>query len=183
MAPFASPTVAKALRHCRGWEEPVPPGTVGSSTIALQLACRTAASMRLSEDFSFTGVFFSPFTNYTLFPLSPGGGVKHIFAQFRSVTGQTNTPVELVVNYITTGPTIQSFSLANGQTLNRPLTVTGSATATLGMQDIEVGDPEFDEAFGVKGSDEAKVRDLFAYVRSSQPLVGSSPTQLSASNK
>jgi len=32
----------------------------------------------------------------------------------------------------------------------------------LGMQDIEVGDPEFDEAFIVKGNDEPKVRALFA---------------------
>ena len=32
----------------------------------------------------------------------------------------------------------------------------------LGMQDIEVGDPEFDEAFIVKGNDESKVRELFA---------------------
>jgi hypothetical protein len=32
----------------------------------------------------------------------------------------------------------------------------------LGMQDIEVGDPEFDEAFIVKGNNESKVRDLFA---------------------
>jgi hypothetical protein len=32
----------------------------------------------------------------------------------------------------------------------------------LGMQDIEVGDPEFDEAFIIKGNDELKVRDLFA---------------------
>jgi hypothetical protein len=32
----------------------------------------------------------------------------------------------------------------------------------LGMQDIEVGDPEFDEAFIIiKGNDESKVRDLF----------------------
>jgi hypothetical protein len=30
------------------------------------------------------------------------------------------------------------------------------------MQDIEVGDPEFDEAFIVKGTDEFKVRELFA---------------------
>ena len=30
------------------------------------------------------------------------------------------------------------------------------------MQDIEVGDPEFDEAFIIKGNDESKVRDLFA---------------------
>src|SRR4051795_6897384 len=32
----------------------------------------------------------------------------------------------------------------------------------LGMQDIEAGDPEFDEAFIVKGSDEFKVRELLA---------------------
>ncbi len=32
----------------------------------------------------------------------------------------------------------------------------------LGMQDIEVGDPEFDEAFIIKGNDESKVHDLFA---------------------
>ncbi len=32
----------------------------------------------------------------------------------------------------------------------------------LGMQDIEVGDPEFDESFIIKGNDETKVHDLFA---------------------
>jgi hypothetical protein len=32
----------------------------------------------------------------------------------------------------------------------------------LGMQDIEVGDPEFDEAFIIKGNDEERVCDLFA---------------------
>src|SRR5262249_38702617 len=69
--------------------------------------------------------------------LSAGGGLKHIFAQFRSTTGATNTPIELDVNYVTAGPVIQSFSLTDGEIINRPLTVTGSATATLGMQDIE----------------------------------------------
>ncbi len=32
----------------------------------------------------------------------------------------------------------------------------------LGMQDIEIGDPDFDEAFIIKGNDESRVRDLFA---------------------
>jgi hypothetical protein len=32
----------------------------------------------------------------------------------------------------------------------------------LGLQDIEVGDPEFDETFIIKGDDESKVRSLFA---------------------
>jgi hypothetical protein len=110
---------------------------VGVQSVGLQLACRTAQSMRISEDYTFTGTFFSPFTNYTTFPLSVGGGLKHIFAQYRSVTGQTNTPVEIDVNYITAGPVISAFDLGEGETLNRPLIVTGSATAALGMLDLE----------------------------------------------
>lgn len=35
----------------------------------------------------------------------------------------------------------------------------------LGMQDVEIGDPEFDEAFIIKGNDEAKLRALFANER------------------
>lgn len=35
----------------------------------------------------------------------------------------------------------------------------------LGMQDVEVGYPEFDEAFIIKGNDEAKLRALFANER------------------
>lgn len=110
---------------------------IGTSSVNLLLASRTADSMRISEDNTFNGVFFSPFTNAINFPLSLGGGFKHIFAQFRSVTGQTNTPLELDVNYVNGGPVIQSFSLVENQLLNRPLTVTGSATAVLGMQDVE----------------------------------------------
>lgn len=111
---------------------------VGGGVVNLQLACRTADSMRLSEDSSFAGVFFQPFTNAFTFPLSVGGGLKTIYAQYRSVTGQTNSPLSVTVNYITAGPVIQSFSLSEGQTLSRPLTVTGSATAILGMLDLEL---------------------------------------------
>jgi hypothetical protein len=32
----------------------------------------------------------------------------------------------------------------------------------LGMQDIEIGEPNFDEAFIIKGNDEMKVRELFS---------------------
>jgi hypothetical protein len=35
----------------------------------------------------------------------------------------------------------------------------------LGMQDIEIGDPIFDEAFIIKGNNEARVQNLFADVR------------------
>ena len=44
----------------------------------------------------------------------------------------------------------------------------------MGMQDIEVGNPEFDEAFIIKGNDEFKVRDLFGN-RKIQELIAAQP--------
>jgi len=44
----------------------------------------------------------------------------------------------------------------------------------LGMQDVEVGYPEFDEAFIIQGNDEAKLRALFANPRIRQ-LMGMQP--------
>ncbi len=46
----------------------------------------------------------------------------------------------------------------------------------MGMQDIEVGDSEFDEAFIIKGTDESRVRELFSKRRireliSAQPAI------------
>ena len=110
---------------------------VGGGVVNLRLACRTAESMRLSEDSTFTSVFFGPFTNAVQFPLSEGGGQKTIFAQFRSTTGQTSAPISISITYITAGPTITSFNLNEGQVLNRPLVVTASASAPLGMAAME----------------------------------------------
>jgi len=45
----------------------------------------------------------------------------------------------------------------------------------LGMQDIAVGDPEFDEAFIIKGNNEARVQNLFADARLRE-LVQGQPT-------
>lgn len=40
----------------------------------------------------------------------------------------------------------------------------------LGMQDVEIGEPEFDDAFIIKGNDEDKLRKLFANPRIRQLL-------------
>jgi hypothetical protein len=45
----------------------------------------------------------------------------------------------------------------------------------LGMQDLEVGDPEFDEAFIIKGNDEAKVATLFSSAKIRQ-MIQAQPT-------
>lgn len=110
---------------------------VSTPVVDLKLASRTAESMRVSEDSSFASVFFAPFTNRLAFALSEGGGSKSIYAQFRSTTGNTNPPVVLSLEYITSGPKIQAFSLSEGMTLNRPLQVSGLASAVLGVKRIE----------------------------------------------
>jgi hypothetical protein len=48
----------------------------------------------------------------------------------------------------------------------------------LGMQDIEVGDPEFDEAFIIKGNDEGKVCGLFANPKIRQMILAQSRIRL-----
>jgi hypothetical protein len=44
----------------------------------------------------------------------------------------------------------------------------------MGMQDVEIGHPEFDEQFIIKGNDEAKLRQLFANSQIRQ-LIGEQP--------
>ncbi len=109
----------------------------GTQTVNLRLACRTADAMRVSEDSTFNGVFFSPFTNQSAFLLSAGGGQKTIFAQFRGLTGQLSDPVPFVLTYITAGPAISSFTLSEGAVLARPVQVSAAASAPLGMAAME----------------------------------------------
>ena len=125
---------------------------VGSQSVDLRLACRTSDSMRLSEDSTFYATFYNPFTNVTTFPLSAGGGLKTVFVQYRSLTGQTSTPVSVSVTYITAGPTINGFNLSEGQVLTRPYLVTGSAYAPLGMAAIEFYVDNVCQATNVGGS-------------------------------
>lgn len=111
---------------------------VSTPVVDLKLASRTAESMRVSEDSSFANVFFAPFTNRLAFALSEGGGSKSIYAQFRSTTGNTNVPLVLNLEYITSGPKIQAFSLSEGITLHRPVQVSGLASAVLGVKKMEL---------------------------------------------
>lgn len=110
---------------------------VSSQSVELKFACRTAESMRASENSAFVGEFFAPFAARKVFQLSDGGGHKSIYVQYRSITGETNAPLSLAVEYVTSGPQIINFNVAEGQVINRPLLVTGLATAVLGIQGAE----------------------------------------------
>ena len=106
---------------------------VGVRTVDMRYACRTAESMRVSEDSTFASVFFSDFASSNSVLLSEGGGLKTLYVQYRNVNGETNAPIAVAINYITAGPTINAFNLTEGATLERPFIVTCAASSPLGV--------------------------------------------------
>jgi hypothetical protein len=126
--------------------EPVLTPAIGTANGATQfsirdvpviLAARNGEEMRLSEDSTFTDVFFDVFASTNTFTLSPIGGEKTVFAQFKSPTGTASAPVSVTLLYVADGPTIDDFGLAEGQVIHRPLEVSAGASAVLGMQGLE----------------------------------------------
>ncbi|MCP3868347.1 MAG: DUF1565 domain-containing protein, partial [Gammaproteobacteria bacterium] len=101
--------------------------------VDLVLAGRLAEEMRLSEVSSFEGVFYEPFSPFKSFELTPSGGQKSIYAQFRSATGHESIPVFIDITYLTDGPEIEIFNLAEGQVVNRPVQVEGQVFASQGL--------------------------------------------------
>ncbi len=122
--------------------------SVGVRELPLTLASANATAFRLSENSLFPGVLwqdvfpsgetntFSPYPFAGQHLLSAGAGLKTVYAQFRSITGQTSPAIPVNVTYVTAGPLIGGFNLTDGQNITRPLPVTGSATAALGMNVI-----------------------------------------------
>lgn len=53
----------------------------------------------------------------------------------------------------------------------------------LGMQDVEIGEPEFDDAYIIKGKDEEKLRKLFANARIRQLIGQQSQIHLSVQHE
>ena len=111
---------------------------VAEPRVDLLLPGRNAIEMRISEDEGFEGVFFEPWQPTATFALSPHGGEKTLFAQFRSVTGLDSPTVSVSVRYVTDRPIVEAFSLVDGQIIHRPLTVTAEGSATLGVTAVEL---------------------------------------------
>lgn len=121
----------------------------GTRNLGVTLASPNAVAYRISEDSTFSGTFFQdvPVQDesdiYTAYPydvtfeLSPSGGLKTVFVQFQSVSGETSPAVSFPIEYVTDGPAIAEFNLSEGQLVTRPTEVTGSATAVLGVASIE----------------------------------------------
>ena len=110
--------------------------TVIVQEVELRAPARTAAEMRLSEDGDFEGVFYEPWADPATFFLSDDGGNKTVYAQYRSSTGFESDVVSVTLRYVNEGPIVESFSLTPDQVITRPLQITASATAVLGVHSM-----------------------------------------------
>lgn len=138
------PVIGSALVSATGATD------TGSRNVDLRLMAVNAIKYRASENSAFTGLSFTDLFDpdesfrirpygFTLpFTLSAGAGLKTAYLQTNSASGSNGPTLSVAFNYITGGPVIGAFSLTEGQTVSRPLTVTGSATAPLGVKWIDL---------------------------------------------
>jgi len=108
------------------------------STVTLNLACRNAIEYRVSESNTFTGVAFSPMAASTPFILSNGDGVKQIYVQYRSATGNLATvsvPGGILLD--TQGPSLTVTNPAAGSFLTKAISIDATAIDPGGMLKVE----------------------------------------------
>ncbi|MEM7001669.1 MAG: Ig-like domain-containing protein [Pseudomonadota bacterium] len=126
------PVLSPAIREVNG-ETIVP-----TRDIVVELTTRNGEEVRLSEDITFTGEFFDPLTSTKPFQLTDGSGTKTVYAQFKSPTGANSTPVSFDIQYVDEGPMLDGFSLAEGQTIVRPLSLDVSLTSTFDIAEVQL---------------------------------------------
>jgi hypothetical protein len=138
------PVIGSAMASASGASD------TGTRNIELRLMAVNAVQYRASENSAFTGVpfvdLFAPDESFRIrpygfvlpFTLSTGAGLKTVHLQTNSASSTNGPTLAVPFNYITGGPVITAFNLTEGQTVSRPMTVTGSATAPLGVKWIDL---------------------------------------------
>lgn len=121
----------------------------GSRPITLFIQSANAVGYRFDENSSFPSSVFeslfntdddfriSPYGFELPFTLTAGAGLKTVHAQLRSETDTAGPNLSTTVTLVTSGPVVNNFSLVEGQEIGRPLTVTASASAPLGLLRID----------------------------------------------
>ncbi|YCM44551.1 FG-GAP-like repeat-containing protein [Verrucomicrobiaceae bacterium 227] len=136
----------------------------GSQEVSLFLISANGVGFRMSEDSIFTSTIFedlfdadddyrySPYGFGLPFTLSEGGGLKTIYAQLRSETDVASPTLSTSLTLVTDGPVVDSFNLVDGQTVSRPMMVTATGSAALGVARMEFVVSGVVRAFTTTGS-------------------------------
>ncbi|MEK6745395.1 MAG: Ig-like domain-containing protein [Nitrospirota bacterium] len=108
-----------------------------SRDITLQLTCSTCAEYKASENPSFAGSSFQPFTGQPPFTLSSGDGVKTVYVQYRAATGNTGGDASASITLDTAGPSLAVTNPAAGSTITRPISIDVTASDPSGVATVE----------------------------------------------
>lgn len=111
-------------------------GLTVNPDINLKLACTTCIDFRASEDASFSAAQFQSFVNSTPFTLSSSEGLKTVYVQFRTSTGNTSQLSKQIV-LDRTPATVQSMTISPVSPLKAvtaTFTLTFSENMNTGLQ-------------------------------------------------
>ncbi|MDP0500164.1 MAG: FG-GAP-like repeat-containing protein [Verrucomicrobiota bacterium JB022] len=119
-----------------------------NGTVTLVIASFNASAYRVSEDSTFAGVLYedvfgptavNPYTPQPweqAFTVSTGAGLKTIHLELLSPTGGETADASVSLDLLGDGPTIQGFSLQEGDLITRPVIVSATTTAPLGVASV-----------------------------------------------
>ena len=91
------------------------PPAINTTDVVLHMDVSGAVEMRFLEGDggSFDGIDWQPYSDSYTFTLSSGDGIKTVRAQFRNDAGEVKT-AEDEITLSTSGPTVNTFSIENG---------------------------------------------------------------------
>jgi len=118
----------------------VPAAYYEQAGIDLVATCLNATEYRIAETSNFSGVSFSPFSGGSVpvaYTLSPGDGLKNLYAQFRDAAGNLATANLSSVRLDTQPPAVAILTPAAGSFINQPITVEASAADAAGISRVE----------------------------------------------
>ena len=104
--------------------------------VLLKLTGQTATAVRLSEDPLFAAVPFEPFTPLRSFNFTSGDGLKTVFAEFQSATGNTAV-ISAQINLDSVPPALTVVQPISGEVLARPIIVMAQAMDAAGVDRVE----------------------------------------------
>lgn len=113
----------------------------GSSTevreIMLNLTCLTCSDFRVSESAGFSGALFQPFAQTVPFQLSQIDGLKTVYVQFRTGTGNSGGTTSAAIRLDTAGPALNVSAPQAGALITRPIAIPVTATDPAGVTKVE----------------------------------------------
>ncbi|MCH7780561.1 MAG: hypothetical protein IH848_06920, partial [Acidobacteria bacterium] len=116
--------------------EPLDGSLAVQQDVTFRLRSLTAVAAKLNEDDTFPASTFETLTPTRVLTLSPGDGLKTVFARFQAATGNTQD-VSTQLTLDVSAPNVIVTNPNPGDVIGRPITVTVQATDVTGVDRVD----------------------------------------------